>query len=171
LLSKIQALPVDRRKFTLLELLICIMIISLVGGVLALPLKDMLERHRLHHNVKTVFIQFKKAQALALNYQSDMGLRFYEDEGIFCCDGFTDEPIRPFKLLKLQGISNLDFNGIKISAKPLEFKVFASGRIEPTGKLIFHKGADFLEIDLTTPLQISIVKPKENKDEIDESSI
>jgi prepilin-type N-terminal cleavage/methylation domain-containing protein len=141
-----------RTAFTLLELLLCLLILSLIGGALSFPLKGMLEHHRLRHNVKAVALQFKKAQALALNYQTDMGIRFYEHEKQLYCQGFTDEPIipSPFQLLKLDGVSVLIFNDLKVSEKqPLQFKIFATGRIEPKGSLIFQKnGEETIEIDL-----------------------
>jgi prepilin-type N-terminal cleavage/methylation domain-containing protein len=147
-----------RRAFTLLELIFCIVILTIVAGALSFPLKGMLDRHRFLHDVKRVAKEIREVQSLALNYQSDMGIELYKENDHFYCIGFTDEPIQPspFKALHLEGLSDLIFNGAKISEhNPVQLKVFSSGRIEPKGKLFFTKeGEDSFTIELDTVIQL-----------------
>jgi|GEM_PF-2260082 len=136
---------VRKSSFTLLEIMICLAILSIVGGILVFPLSGMLAHHRFHQGVKQFVIHLREMQALALNYQSDMGMIIYKEGDRFLCKGFTDEPIKLFRPFELQNITALTLDKKK-TPTPFKLNIYASGRISPEKVLSFIREEDAIEL-------------------------
>lgn len=136
----------NKKSFTLLEIMLCLAIIALVAGALIYPLSGLLAQHRFHQGVKQFVTHLREMQALALSYQSDMGVMLYQDKGKLMCRGFTDEPIPLFRPFEMGKISHFTFNRKKANM-PLKLTVHSSGRIAPGGTLIMQGEGKKMIID------------------------
>ncbi len=148
------------RLFTLLELIVCIAILSLVASLLAFPIKGMVQEHRFYQKVKEVRLLISQVHALALTYQSDMELCIYKEKGCLYCEGRTDEPLKIFKPLKLEGIARIHFNSQEIKES---FRIYmsASGHVDPTGIFTFYQDKISAKLDMRRPLWMKLERKKE----------
>lgn len=151
---KLQLMQRHRHKksFTLLEIMICIAIMALAASAMIYPLSGLLKEHRFQQGVKQFVTHLREMQSLALNYQSDMTLQFYQENGKIMCRGVTDEPIFLFKPFEMGNISSL-MHARKKAKMPLTFNIYPTGRIEPAGTLTFQSETKKIEINFeTSPL-------------------
>jgi prepilin-type N-terminal cleavage/methylation domain-containing protein len=131
------------RAFTLLEMMIGLVILSLVGALSAVHIKKLIDAHRFEKEVSNLFIALQEAQLLAAAYQTDIALDFYRENSKFSYRFSTDEPFVPRqfnrKSRSLFRTSVIQFQGKKINEFHLD--IF-SGRVEPRGILEFFQTAE-----------------------------
>lgn len=172
-----------RRAFTLLEIAIALVIISIIGALVSVQVKKLIDSHRFESEVATLFIALQDAQILSATYQTDISLDFWTDsEGalVYCFASY--EPFKTHQFnsapVVLRHTKILKFNEAK--QKRLHMDIYSGGRIEPRGILALHQNAEeegkALWFDLQyglllkfaynkpLPLKQSLpVKPKETK--------
>jgi hypothetical protein len=151
-------------SFTLLELCICFLILTLISALLGWQLKNAIDYHQFKNCGNELCAQIRHLQALATSYQIDADLKIVEDEEKIIYQKSTDEPldiINKSKIGLLKGISTLTFNNKPV--KEIHLRIFSNGRITPQGVLGMHR-KDFspkdssLWIDIRFPIQIKVVK-------------
>jgi prepilin-type N-terminal cleavage/methylation domain-containing protein len=129
--------------FTLLEMMIALIILSLIGALCAVPIKKLSDSHRFENEVSDLFIALQEAQVLASTYQTDISLDFYRKKGKFHYRFSTDEPFTTRQLNRedrlLSYTCAIRFQGKKVDK--LHLDIF-SGRVEPRGILTFFQKSE-----------------------------
>ena len=157
-----QILSKKRRSFTLLEMVLCFAILSLLTATFSFNMMQALEARRFEASTGHLVMKLKELQILAMSYRSDITLELSPIKGQICYKIRTDEPI-PYlergKETSLKGISYLTLDNKRINNVTLQ--IFSSGRIEPKKVLGLHlePSSDekhFFELDMHTPLQIKL---------------
>jgi type II secretory pathway pseudopilin PulG len=127
----------NRRFFTLLELMIALMILTLIGALTSTQIKKLIDVHRFEQEVSTLFTTLQEAQILSATYRTDLSLDLTFSNNTLAYQITTDEPFTPFQLnqspITLPHTARLQFNGKK--ATRLHFDIYSGGRIEPRGLL------------------------------------
>jgi hypothetical protein len=156
--------------FTLMELFLCIAILSLASVVVGFSVKGMYDKHTLESSGKRITMKLRELQALALSYQTDMTFELREDEKGLSYRTTTDEPLPGFDR---KWVALKDHCTFTFKAQPstlLKVEIASSGWMTPQGVLeIKRRGANkntpSLWIDFRTPLQITLSEqsPQEKK--------
>ena len=123
-----------KRRFTLLELLVCIAILGVIASLLGIKGKGMVDHHRFRSSVQEVANKLGLCKTLALSYQADLTFRLFEKEGALYFQIISDEPLIqkkiPKKPIKLPGVD---------TATPVTLAIPPSGWINPQVLEFHHK--------------------------------
>lgn len=150
----------DKRSFTLLEICLCIVILTLVSGFLGLRIKESVEHQRFLSQVSGFTAELKRVQGFALSYRADFGIKVYKKEEKFYYKFFTDEPldfIQKVPARSLKGFTALSLN--RKDESEISIRILSSGKIEPEGVIGMHLEKEERFIDLRNTLHI---KPLES---------
>ncbi|MBS0604732.1 MAG: type II secretion system protein [Verrucomicrobia bacterium] len=133
-----------KRAFTLLEMMIALVILSLIGALTAVQVKKLIDAHRFEGEVADLFIALQEAQVLSATYNTDLSLDLYLKEGKVFYRFSTDEPLSVQKLkrdpVSLAHTTELKFKDVKVTS--LHLDIYSGGRIEPRGTLSFSQSSD-----------------------------
>ena len=145
-----------RRSFTLLEIVLCIAILSLVSGTLGWQIRDMLGSHRFHKSVDHILTDLRKLQIIALSDREDIEIKLALRDGLYSYTITSDGKIPCLLPLegKLPGVKQIRIDGKKIMEKRIQ--IYSTGRITPDKTLVFSSGDSGkrpLAIDLSSPLR------------------
>lgn len=126
-----------KNSFTLLEIVICMAILSLASVAIGWQAKGLLAVHHFQKDLSYLLTDLKCAQLVALSNRVDIELRLQKVGNTYCYQLHTEEPLPAFvkRVVKLKGIEE-----IRKGKKPIEsytFTVYASGRISPTEEISF----------------------------------
>lgn len=156
------------RAFTLLEICLCVAILSIVAGVMGWQIKKMIDRSRAERSVANFATQLRTLQLVAMSYQSDVRIDlFFDPQGKLFYKQIADDPrlrFIPETLKQINGIETLQKGGKE--EKRITLYLFSSGRIEPQELLAF-KGDATLWIDLRQPIQVKLTASEPPKKERD----
>lgn len=148
----------NRRKhksFTLLEITLCLVLLSLTAGFMIWKVKEALQEVRFSNAFEQLIVELQKCQFLALSHQSDLQLEFVHRDGHWYYSSSSDEPSlrkETKNKVELDLLSTLKFDEKKRESFLL--KIYSSGRIEPLGVLKLRGPASTRSIDLRSPLLI-----------------
>jgi hypothetical protein len=145
------------RAFTLLEICLCVAILTIAAGAMGWQIKKMIDRSRAERSVSNFAAQLKTLQLIAMSYQSDLRVElFFDAKGKLFYKQIADDPrlqFLPERLKQVDGI--VEVKKGKEAVKRITLNLFSSGRVEPEGVLGFRGDAD-LWIDLSEPIQIKL---------------
>ncbi len=153
------------RPFTLLEIMICLLILSVAAGAIGMRIADALSTHRFHLAVSDFTSQLKELQLLAMTHRADMELRLFKDKEEWKYQNKSEPSLKvgssaaPFLL---SGSQMVFLDGKTFTELPLQ--IYSSGRIEPHGVLEFQTETEKIWVDMREPLHIKICNrypPKE----------
>lgn len=134
------SLNLVNRCFTLLEMMIALVILSLIGTFSAIHIKKLIDVHRFESEISNLFIILQEAQVLSSTYKTDIALDIYRKKGKLHYQFLTDEPFTPHQLNQketfLAHAAAIEFQGKKTSQLHLDL---FSGRVEPRGILTFFQ--------------------------------
>jgi len=134
----------SKRPFTLLEIMIALVILSIVGALTATQVKKLIDHHLFEKEVSLLFTQLQEAQILSATYQTDLALTLMKHGNTLAYRFSTDEPFSTYQFqqepVELSQTSQVKFNDAKKT--PLHFDIFSGGRIEPRGLLAFRQTTD-----------------------------
>jgi len=124
-----------RKAFTLLEITLCIAILSLVAITVGWQTKNMVTSYHFHKNIDNLLVDLKKAQLIALSDRIDLEMKMTKKESYYCYEIRSDEPSLRIqrKPLKLTAVKQ-----IKVENDPVEeltLQIYSSGRMEPEKKI------------------------------------
>ncbi|HSW72884.1 MAG TPA: hypothetical protein VLG44_05720 [Chlamydiales bacterium] len=123
----------NKRAFTLFELLICFFLITLAGSFLGVKGYALFQKTRDEGKVKKILGLLKESRELAFLHGEDRVLHLIEgNKGLSCLTGFEGGKK---KKIFLEGV-HFSFNGI--NSPELEIKFYASGPFSPHGKIRFY---------------------------------
>lgn len=151
-----------RRPFTLLELMVCLMLMAMITALLGIKVYDFIGDHRFRSSVEDLFTDIRQLQVLAVSHDCDMEVRMFRKNESFYYECFTEAPLKKtglFQKHSLKGVISLTCGDRPVSAYTL--RVYSSGRIEPQELLGFHpkpsKDSSFsLWLNLTRPLLLTM---------------
>lgn len=131
----------NRRSFTILEVMIALVILSLIGVLSAVQVKKLIDAHRFEGEISHLFIALQEAQVLAATYQTDIALDIFSKNGQLHYRFASDEPFRGHQFnnrdIPLSHSAKLMFKESKVNR--LHLDIYSGGRIEPRGILAFHQ--------------------------------
>ncbi|MBS0621275.1 MAG: hypothetical protein JSS61_07470 [Verrucomicrobia bacterium] len=140
-------------------MLIGIAILSLLAGVIAVPIHKLIQTYRFEKEVSSLFIRIQEAQLLSATYQTDVTLDIYSQKGALSYRFDTYEPFKNHQLHKdpvpLSHVDTLDLNGKKV--KECHFTFPGTGEISPTGTLLFSHEQNALSIEMQPLLKLKKV--------------
>lgn len=129
-----------KKVFTLLEMVIALLILSIIGALTGVQVKKMIDKHRFEGEISNLFITLQEAQILSAVYQTDLKLDIFKENHHFAYRFSTHEPFPAHKLnqnaIALAHSAFIKFKGAKVSH--LHFDIYSGGRIEPRGILAFY---------------------------------
>jgi hypothetical protein len=98
-----------RFSFTLLEVVICIALISMFASVFAWKGNNLLQHYLLRSSAKTIVREINTAHLLALSYQTDVSLKLVQKKGEIFLEWQTEEPLilRRCTSHKMRGVKNI----------------------------------------------------------------
>ena len=136
-----QTKMMTKRVFTLLEMMVALLLLSLLGSLVAVQIKKLIDASRFEAEVSDLFIALQEAQVFAATYQTDLSLDLSVKSGCVSYHFSTDEPLssNQFKqeVVKMTHVAFLKFQNAKASSVHLD--VYSGGRIEPRGALGFFQ--------------------------------
>jgi hypothetical protein len=124
-----------------LEMMVALAILSLIGGLVTVQVKKMIDTHRFEGEVADLFIALQEAQVFAATYQTDLALELSVKSGAVSYRFSTDEPLSPHQLkqgfVSMPHVASIRFQESKAAA--LHLDIYSGGRIEPRGTLGFYQ--------------------------------
>lgn len=147
----------SKRAFTLLELLVCIVIISLVSVLVGTKGHQLLAYHQFRSTSQTFLLDLGRFQILSMAGGFDITCKLTKSSSAYLVEwqAETSLPIEKGSLsYELKGVQRIEIQGKPV--RDLEFTVFSSGRIDPTLCMTFisKKEEKSLSIDLTYPFYL-----------------
>lgn len=151
----------EGKFFTLLEIVICVAILSLAAVAIGWEMKGVLSAHHFRKNVEQLLLDLKKTQLIALSNRVDLEIRLKKIGKDFCYQIHSDEPLPCLikKPMKLKGIGSLQRDKKEIQAHT--FTICSSGRIVSKGVISFHKNEQTMKLDLskTPSIELKPIEP------------
>lgn len=116
-----------KQAFTLLEVMLCIALISLMASAFAWKGNNLLQHYLLRSSAKTLVREIEAAHLLAMSYQTDIAVVIVKRNGDYFLEWRTDEPplkkkCRPHKM---RGVKNIRIDDYKC-AKATPVAAFSS---------------------------------------------
>ena len=133
LLNQLQ-MKTKRKSFTLLELMVCLTLISLLAAVVGMKGVDLLAHHRFYRSLQTWLFELHQVQILAMNQGSDITCSIKKNqEGGYQAVFESDSPSFHSTTHNLKEVSRFFLENKPVQELKVTF--FSSGRIFPTGIL------------------------------------
>lgn len=132
----------NKRCFTLLEMLIVVVLIAGASSVIAIQIPKALKTERFEAAAEAVIAKINLAQALMLDYHTDVTLILTQDKRGVRCNLKLDQPIpRKVKVkieknIEIRGIETLAFN--EQPARTIHLLFDATLGTTPRGKLLLE---------------------------------
>jgi prepilin-type N-terminal cleavage/methylation domain-containing protein len=147
----------SKRAFTLLEIMICLVLIGLLGGVVGFKIKGTVAHHRFRNRVNQIEQTLRELQILALTYRTDMSLDLFQQKEKWVARVNVEEPKLQFLNQKKIDLSDLSINAGPDAVKKIHLDVLSSGRIlSPCSVICFQHGKDSRFLDLRLGLHIKV---------------
>lgn len=156
--------PIDRKSFTLLEVMVAICVFSLISSLSGWQIFRMVSEYRFNNQVADCFSSLQNAQALALIYQTDLSFEIFLENGTYYYRIHSDEPFPPSILNQakkhpLSAIKVCKYNKEHIKNK--KWEIASNGLICPRGVIYFARQENKkLWIDLQKGFLINCTKDK-----------
>lgn len=148
-----------KRRFSLLEITLSLSILGIIASFFSWQMRDLFLGHQLQEGLKTLLIDIRQMQSLALSHRTDFEITFQYDpskkEWFYTCT--TDEPIPYYRHQHrsiLHGVNSISLS--KETMGPFSFSIYSSGRICPEEKVCFKGKKQQFELDLTDSPQIKL---------------
>jgi hypothetical protein len=145
------------KPFTLLEIVICVAILSLAAVGIGWQMKGMLEIHKFEKSVGIFFTDLRKAQLVALSDRVDIDLTLAKTDKGYEYKFKSDDPLLCFisKGKVLTGIQEIRNEKKRIES--LHLHLYPTGRIGPEEKITFLQAQERgVILDLSTPLYVEL---------------
>jgi len=152
-----------KRSFSLLELCCSLSVLGVLSTCLSWQIRDFYLGHRFQEEVKTLLIDLRLAQSLALSYHTDFEVAFNRDpaEGKWSYTTSTDEGIAQFTKKQkktFESVEKISFTGPEKT--PLSFTLTFSECSAPQGALSLEGRKKLIEVDLRSSALSAAKDPK-----------
>ena len=158
-----KAARIKKSPFTLLEIFICIFLLTLIGGLLAIPVHSFLKRHRLILDVQALQDHLEKIHQLSLIYNGDVTVDLVIGNKGLSCQFFSDESF-PFPMknpVLLENIKAIGLDNKIIDRHKVTF--YGDGRILPSGFLVLYQDAELSFSESLSLQKLKILPSKKPK--------
>jgi Tfp pilus assembly protein FimT len=142
-----------KNNFTLLEVVIALLLITIMGSAATFSIHDLIATHAGRASIDQFKNLLDELQIEALTLRSDQQLLIWKKKGKWYVESKTGEKILRNRSFELKGIQNVTFS----SPTPLIFDITSSGRILPAGILSLKRKDGTVRFDFQTPLQIKVI--------------
>ncbi len=123
-----------RKSFTLLEIMVCLALISLLAGLVGMKGVDLLAHHRFYRGLQSWLFDVHQVQILAMNQGADVTCTIKKNqEGTYQAIFESDSPSFHSTTHDLKEVSELFLENKPV--KEVKVTFFSSGRTFPTGIL------------------------------------
>lgn len=124
-----------KKAFTLLEITICIAILSVAAVAISWEMKNILSFHHFQKNVDHLLLDLKKCQLIAIANQADIDLTLCKTKEGYIYTLHCDDPLSCFvnKPMKMKGVAGLE--KAKKTIDKHHMTIYSSGRISPAESL------------------------------------
>lgn len=140
------------RSFSLMEVMVVLLLVSIVAGVSAFSLLPLYRTYRFRTEVDTIYELVRELQLEAMALQSDMKISFKKEGGQWKATSHTNETV-----LKQQTIDLSYVDQIKMPLQtPLTITLYSNGQIQPKGIISFVYQNETRGLDLTHPPLIKL---------------
>ncbi len=153
------------RAFTLLEILICLAIISLLTTLLGIKVSDLIGHYRFRSSARLFLTECNHWQIWALTHQCDVDLSLDLTDKGWRLQAASEDPAfchAPPHLFR--GLQEIHWNGKK--RDHIFLKVYSTGRIDPAGIIRLQSKEEIAWIDLSFPYRLYDMAPKQRVLEI-----
>ncbi len=154
---------IKTKSFTLLELLVCIVILGMIASVIATPIKSAIRVNRYKTQLYELLSRMQLASSLSLSYRVPMSVALHQKGNTLFFQFQSDEPLKGVDRSekKIEGISKLICDGKEV--KTILFTSTPSGFWTPDPLIAFHSDQiDTLDLKYRSALQLS--KEKKGKE-------
>lgn len=165
-----------KRLFTLIEMVIALALLSLVGTVVGVSAKRLIDAHRFESHLLDLFHTLEQAQILSATYNAEVTVDLCREKNTFVARFHTQEPHlkRYFATPKqLPQTAAVTWNAQPISS--FHIAIYAGGRIVPRGVLAFFESVrerprvlyvdtrlgGLASLSYTKPSQIAVMEMKD----------
>lgn len=128
---------ISRRCFTILEVMIAIVLLTIASGVVGLRMHKAVQRKKFHSELERLRARFTVSQRMAVAMQADWkGILRKDEEGWAfetSCEEVAGKKLSPLRLEKMEIVFN------RKQFRELTFDFFASGHTLPDGIFVFTK--------------------------------
>jgi len=141
-----------RYFFSLLEILVCLTIITSISSIFVVHGKSLLQQHRFHMSSHAFLRDLQKWKLLSLVYRCDVYCTIAQQDGVYVVTWTLEFPVDGIPLtshLKLSNVEKLYWNAKEISC--LETTLLSSGRPTIQGTLTFTKDQEQLSCSWSCP--------------------
>lgn len=148
------------RAFTLLEIMICIMILTVAASICGYKIVGIIDIHQFQGSSERLKSHLLELQILAMSHKTDIYLTIEKKDGVYTFASQCDAPLKIAAFSQketLGGIKKINFNKGKAISQ-MVFNIYSSGRIAPAGVLRLEGEGEKRWIDLSCPLQIKLCK-------------
>ena len=110
-------MKLQRRSFTLIEIVLCIALLSLVGGLLTYKGKDLISKSQTNSEISKLKKTLDLTQSLALSYHADIEVKLTLEDGanlkvqITSDEEAVQEVLKPYKDMNFTHIDSIFFEG------------------------------------------------------------
>ena len=145
-----------KQAFTLLELMVCLALIALLGGLLVIQGQGLIAHHRFSNALHTLLADLHRAQIVAMTQGRDGVCKLVKEKGHWGAQIVFEVQTTPPMNHELLELNKLAFQGSPVES--FQFSLLSSGRIIPSGKLTFFssQGEEAIEIDLSYPMHLKV---------------
>lgn len=124
-----------KRAFTLIEIMVCMVIIGMAAGVLAFSLKDILNDYYFTRSVTDFRKNLEHFERLAVTIQSDSKILVEKRGEKFWYKCKMEDPAFPKIEKELDGVVKLLFDDEETES--LSLNIYANGYVKPRGSIAF----------------------------------
>ncbi len=137
------------RCFTLLEICIVMVILSLIGGYFGAQGWQIVQNHRFQTSVDDFARHLRARQMQSACYQEDVSIYLFQsDQGVF----YTEDPKKKGKRMQMPGVSYFTQGGKKKMTIPLH--IFSTGVTSSMGPVTFFCGKRSMMLSMEPPFSI-----------------
>jgi len=128
----------SKKGFTLLEILVCFVVIALVSTLLGTKGHDLIAYHRFRCEMQSFLLDLGRFRIVSMAQGCDITCKIQKTEKHYLISWESDAPLPLEKAgmsYELQGIKKMIFSGKEV--REFEVNLFSSGRISPQVLLTF----------------------------------
>ena len=142
------------KAFTLLELMVCLVLIGLLGALIGVKGIDLLAHHRFRSSLQTWLLDVGRAQILAMHQKCDVVCTLSKtQDGRYRAILVSDSPMFSSSVYHWKDVAKISFEGKPIDTLSIAFS--PTGRIFPQGILQIiprREEKDTIFLDLSYPV-------------------
>lgn len=134
-----------KRAFTLLEVMIAFLILTLAGTVVGFQMYGAVSLYRFDQEVSELYQDLKEAQIIAITQGIDISLSFNQNKGVWSYVLSSEEPrvLISKKPHLLKQVTHLQVDkktyGPHSKVQPASLTFYASGIVDPHPSLVFMR--------------------------------